>query len=251
MARKLSPLHRGIVDFFREEMIRRYQLGNVRRFEVFTPLTNAQITALRDYFFDEAYVPGEKRHLQDAAIEHMLDVFLSPRRAAPLTPVAWNSLRALGRQAPTAIAAAKKILGLYDRARDVEYRLVEAARRKRYRVRDTRNREKMLRLVLVIPEREIRQLIDNVLRLFHMTANMPMIEAGLHMLGNAAAAMANRPRQYTGEEVEAVRYAFGLAQGILDHVKGFGPEQFDALVEGVLAVELDWYENEILTRAKK
>lgn len=242
MARKLSPLHRGIVDFYRGELRRRYRLGHVRQFEAFDPVEDAQVNDLRDFFFAEVYVPGDRRHEQDAALDLMLGVFLSPLRATPLVPVALQGLRSLGRQAPKAVYAAQRTLVLYERARALELLLLENARRARFRVRDTSDRDRMLRLVATVPEHKVRQIIGDVLKLFETVANLPMMEAGLHMLDGAERSMRAHTRLYSAEEADAIVYVAGLLRGALKHMRSFSPAQLKALSHGILAVEMDWYE---------
>lgn len=247
MARKLSPLHRGVVDFFRGEMMRRYQTEHLRQFSEFDMLSDDKIADMRDFFFSELYVPGDQRHEQDAAIEAMMGVFMSPMRVAPLTPIALQSLRNLGRNAPTAIASARRTLDLYDRARDLEGELVENARQHRVRVRDTKHRDTMLWLVQTIPERKVRQVIKDVTKLFEMAANLPMMRAGLQMLDEVHEAMARRDDKFSEEEIDAVAYAHRLARLGMEHIEEFGQDEIDALIAGILAVETDWYEDVMST----
>jgi hypothetical protein len=238
------------VDFYRGEMRRRYRVGHIRRFREFDPIDDRQVDALREFFFAEVYVPGERRHEQDAALDLMLGVFLSPLRAAPLAPVGLQGLRALGRQAPKAMYAAQRTLVLYERARALELLLLENARRARFRVRDTNDRDRMLRLVATVPEHKVRQIIGDVLKLFETVANLPMMEAGLHMLDGAEQSMRVRTRLYGVEEAGAVAYVAGLLRGALKHLCSFSPAQFKALSRGILAVEMDWYEG-VLALARR
>ena len=242
MARKLSPLHRGVVDFFRGEMLLRYQTKHLRRFAEFERLSDAKIADMRDFFFRELYATGELRHEQDTAIESLMGIFLSPKRVAPLTPVALQSLRNLGRSAPTAIVSARRVLDLYNRARDLENQMVAHARYYRIRVRDTTDRDTMLWLVQTIPEEKVRRVIKDVTRLFEMSANLPMMRAGVQMLVAVQEVMVRKPDKFAGHEIEAVDYATGLAEQAQEQFEEFSQKEIDALVAGILAVETDWYE---------
>jgi hypothetical protein len=235
-------LHRGVVDFYRGEMMLRYRTKHLRKFSEFDMLTEAKIAGMRAFFFGELYATGARRHEQDTAIESMMGLFLSPKRVAPLTPIALQSLRNLGRNAPTAIASARRTLDLYDRARALEFQIVENARQYRVRVSDTKHRDTMLWLVQTIPERDVRQVIKDVTRLFEMTANLPMMHAGLQMLEAVQDVMVRKPEKFAQHEIDAVTYAAGIARLALAQVEDFSQREIDALVAGILAVETQWYE---------
>jgi hypothetical protein len=62
MARDDSPLRDVVLGFYREELRRRYQLINIRRFEEFEDIDDAQISNLRDFFLDQIYPELHKRN---------------------------------------------------------------------------------------------------------------------------------------------------------------------------------------------
>ncbi|MFP4500688.1 MAG: hypothetical protein ACLFTT_06780 [Candidatus Hydrogenedentota bacterium] len=245
-----NPLYPGIVNFYRSEMERRYQLTNVRRFPVWAPLADEDIAQLRNYFLERIYPPAQVRREQDAALEAMHSVFRSSKRLAPLTGAALRSLWRLGRHAPAAVKAAIQTLDAYVEARRFERILLRNAVAANLTVRDTGERETMLRLLRTVPDREVAKLIEDMVGLFRLLANIPMLKAGVRVMDSVMETMRKKEHLYTDLEIHGVSYAIGMVRGGLELVDGhFDETMVEAVVAGIETVEQDWFDNTVAAYA--
>ena len=237
------PLYYGVIDFYRTEMARRYQLGNVRRFEAFAPISDADIGRLREYFLGRIYPPAKVRADQDVALEAMREVFRHPQRLAPLTGAALRSVWRLGRHAPAAITASVRTLEAYVEARYFESILLTNAVKAGVTPEETGDRDLMLRLLRTVPDREVKKLIDDLVGLFRILANIPMLRAGVQVMDNVIATMRKKTSHYSDLEIHGVEFATGMVEGGLELVEGhFDNAMIRSVVKGIENVEADWFD---------
>lgn len=237
------PLYHGIIDFYRLEMERRYQLANVRRFAVFTPIGDEDVHRLRGYFLGRIYPPARVRADQDVALEAMREVFRHPQRLAPLTGAALRSVWRLGRHAPAALTASIRTLEAYVEARHFERILLKNAMRAGIMPRDTEDRDLMLRLLRTVPDAEVKKLIDDLVGLFRILANIPMLRAGVQVMDNVISTMRKKSSHYNELEIHGVEFATGMVEGGLELVEGhFDNAMIKTVVEGIETIEADWFE---------
>jgi hypothetical protein len=237
------PLYHGIIDFYRDEMDRRYQLANVRRFPVFEPIGDEDVHRLRAYFLGRIYPPALVRADQDVALEAMREVFRHPQRLAPLTGAALRSVWRLGRHAPAALTASIRTLEAYVEARHFERILLANAERAGITPANTQDRDLMLRLLRTVPDREVKKLIDDLVGLFRVLANIPMLRAGVQVMENVIATMRHKSGHYNDLEIHGVQFATGMVEGGLELVEGhFDNAMIRTVVEGIETVEADWFD---------
>jgi hypothetical protein len=248
LAKRDETLRLGIIDFYRSEMERRYQLPNLRRFAVWKSISDSDVERLRHYFLARIYPASSVRMEQDRALEAMRAVFRSSRRLAPLTGAALRSLWRLGRHAPAAVTAAIRTLEAYAEARHFERLLLANAEQAGLNEADTQRRDTMLSLLRTVPDREVARLIDDMVGLFRILANIPMLKAGVRVMDSVIEAMRAKAALYSPLEIHGVTYALDMVRGGLELVDGrFGQDEIQTLVAGIETVEDDWFTNVVAT----
>lgn len=241
MARNDTALRHAIIEFYREEMRKRYLLRNIRRFDAFDGVPNEQIHALRDYFMEHIYPPCEDRDRLDDAISRMGDVIKSPRRLRPLVGATLSSVFKLGTSLPTALSAGNSTLDAYLEARKLESFMLEAAKRSGVTEADARDYESMIGILAEVPEKEVMRLIKGIMKLFRALSNTKMLQTAVDFLGRCAEIMTERPELYHESEVEGIRLGRAMVQGGLDLFLDMPPDQFPGIIRGIEEIELDWY----------
>lgn len=241
MAEELSQLEGAIVDFYRSEIRRRYQLKNIRRFKQFETVNDAQVKVLRGYFLEHIYPPSKERPRLDDALLRMGDVIKSPRRLRPLAGAVIASAWRMGASLPSAISAGTSTLDAYFEARRMEAMMLQTAERIGLGPEDGGNREAMIQIIADVPEKEILRLIRDILKLFRALSNTKMLQTAVAFLDRCAAIMTSKPELYLPAEVEGIQLGRKMVQGGLDLFLQLEPKQFPLIISGIEEVELDWY----------
>ena len=234
-------LRHAIIEFYREEMRRRYLIENVRRFDLFQDVPDAQIDQLRRYFLGHIYPPMESRDRLDDALNRMADVIKSPRRLRPLMGAALASMWKLGKALPAALSAGNSTLDAYLHARKLEAVMVKTAEALGLGPEDYGNREKMIRVLADVQERQVMRLIKDIMKLFHALSNTKMLATAIEFLDTCTGIMAEKPELYTQSEIEGIRVGRELIEGGLALFLELKPEQFPRIIAGIEQIELDWY----------
>lgn len=241
MSKDEIDLRHVIIEFYREEMRKRYLVENVRRFDNFQDVPDAQIDQLRRFFLGHIYPPMEDRDRLDDALNRMADVIKSPRRLRPLMATALASMWKLGTALPTALSAGNSTLDAYLHARKLEAVMVKTAEALGIGPEDYGNRERMIRVLGDVEERTVLRLIKDIMKLFHALSNTKMLATAIEFLETCTDIMAQKPELYPQSEIEGIRLGRELIEGGLDLFLELKPEQFPRIIAGIEEIELDWY----------
>jgi len=234
-------LRHAIITFYRGELRRRYQERNLRRFPDFAQISTERVDALREFFLGEIYPPPAQRERLDLAFEHLAGVLHSPRRVRPLMTAAITSAFRMGPRFPAAISAGLATLDAYRETRLLESRMLEEALKSGLSEEDSKQREKMIRLIGAVPEAEVLRLISDILRLFRALSNVKMLETAVHFMEICGHVIDKRQDIYTVEDAEGFRLGVRLVRGGLQLFQDLPAAQFPHIIAGIEAVELDWF----------
>ncbi|MEX2015741.1 MAG: hypothetical protein WD873_03820 [Candidatus Hydrogenedentales bacterium] len=236
-----QDLKNAVVRFYRDELDRRYLLGNVRRFRQFDDVSDAHVEALRSYFLTHIYPPVERREKLDEAINRLGDVLKSPRRLRPLMGAALKSMWRLGPSLRTAVSAGISTLDAYNEARKLERIMTETAAARGVTAADAGDRSRMIAIMCDVPEKDVARLIKDIMKLFHALSNTRMLATAVAFLEQCTQIMVLRPELYPPEEIEGITLGRQLVQGGLDLFLQLDPMLFPKIIEGIEQVEWDWY----------
>ena len=241
MAHTHQDLKNAVIRFYRQELDRRYQIENVRRFENFDRVSDAHVEALRTYFLSHIYPPVERREKLDDAINRLGDVLKSPRRLRPLMGAALKSMWRLGPSLRTAVSAGISTLDAYNEARKLERIMTETAEKQGVTPADEGNRDRMVGIMADVPEKDVARLIKDIMTLFHALSNTKMLATAVEFLEQCTKIMMQRPEMYPPEEIEGITLGRQLVQGGLDLFLQLDPEMFPQIIAGIEQVEWEWY----------
>jgi hypothetical protein len=234
-------LRHAVLRFYREELRDRYQLDNIRRFSSFDEVSDTQIVELRDFFLQQIYPAPEDRERLDAAFDQLSSMLKSPKRMQPLLGSALTSLWRMGAKLPAAISAGRATIDAYVKTRVLENAMIEEALRLGLKPEDYNKRERMIHLLNAVPEDQVLQLIQDILQLFRALSNVEMLKVAVQFMHSCIKVMEKRPDLYTEEDLAGVKLGVELLQQGLTLFLDVKPNHFAMLVEGIEAVELDWY----------
>lgn len=242
MATDESPLREVVLGFYREELQRRYQLINVRRFEEFRTISDAQLTVLRDFFLDQIYPELERRNRLDAAFDQLGAMLTSPKRMSPLLTAALTSLWRMGTKIPAAVSAGRAAIDAYMKTRELEACLIASATKVKLKPKDAHVRAKMVTLIQAVPEKQVLTLISDILDLFHALSNTEILKVAVAFMEQCQVVMEKRTDLYTDEDREGFQLGLELLKGGLGLFTKMKPEELKAIIAGIERIELDWFE---------
>lgn len=230
-----------VLGFYREELRKRYQLINVRRFEEFEDIPDRQIAGLRDFFLDQIYPELHEREKLDAAFDQLGDMLRSPKRMSPLLTAALSSLWRMGTKIPAAVGAGKAAIDAYLETRKLEARLIETAQSLKLRPKDAGDRTKMVTLIQAVPEREVVALINDILALFHSLSNIEILKVAVAFMEQCEVVMKKRTDLYTEADLQGIQIGLDLIRGGLDLFQKLKPGELKLIIAGIECVEMDWF----------
>ena len=237
----MDKLKAGIVEFYRSEMARRYELDNLRRFDNFEDVSDETAAALRSYFMDHIYPPISERRKLDNAVNHLGDMLTSPWKLTPLMGAGLLSLITLGTHLRAAVQAGMATRDAYLEARRLEDALAEAAESRDLSASDTNSRTKMIGLLHELPSGRVEALVRDVARLFRALSDTRMLEIAVSFLDRCAEIMKKRPDLYSSADVAGIRLGRQMLAGGLDLFREIEPALFPKIIRGIEEVERDWY----------
>lgn len=236
-----QKLYDGILEFYRSELRRRYQLENVRRFTDFDEISDRHVEALREYFLGHIYPPVAQRHKLDKAFEHLGLVLRSPRRLRPLITAAITSAFRMGPRLPSAVSAGLATIDAYREARKLEGLLFQNALDLEISAGDLKKRTRMIHLITAVPQEDVLRLVHDLMKLFHGLSNVKMLQTAVHFMEICRDVVEGRPDLYTDEDHDGFALGRAVIQGGLDLFLELKDDDFPRIIRGIEAVELDWY----------
>lgn len=237
-----SPLRRALIDAYRAELRKRYQLKNVRRFDEFDELSDEKVKALRDFFLEHIYPPSKKRELLDDAFDHMGSVITSPRRLKPLMGAVFKSLWTIARMFPSAVKTGVNTLEAYLETRRLEKLMLEYAEEHDYTPEDMKDHDNIVAMVAGLPDGEVMKFLNEVIRLFKSLSNVKLLAAARDIMERSIEVMESRTDIYEENEIAGLQLGYEIISGGVELFSQLEPDEFPLVIKGIETVELDWYE---------
>lgn len=244
-------LEGAIVEFYREEIRKRYQLDRLRQIPEFDAISDEMLNALRDYFLDRLYPTMEVRDEMDEAFNDLGALLRSPGRLTPLIGAAITSMLRLSIHLPAVISTAIATVDALQQTRQLEQELMAVADDIRPELEDVIQNPKkkakyqrtMLRLINAVPETTVRSLIDDVIRLFGSLSDVKMLSAMLSLMDRCLKVMEARSDVYTDKDRESMARGIEVLRGGHDLFAQLKPKQFPQILKGIEHVETEWYDS--------
>jgi hypothetical protein len=237
-----ESLKHAIIDVYREELRARYLLDNVRRFPIFNPLPDSRIDDLREYFLECIYPASPDRDRLDGAYDRMREIIRTPRRLTPLMKMAFKTVWRLGTLFPSAVAAGTHTLETYAEIRRLETKMVEYATRNNLTVERLAERDSVVRMIVSVPESEMVRFRTEALKLFESLSNIKLLSATVEIMDSSRKVMESRPDLYDAEELAGFDLGSDVLRRGLALFQKLKPTEFPLIIEGIKAVEIDWYD---------
>ncbi|MBI1317598.1 MAG: hypothetical protein GC168_01435 [Candidatus Hydrogenedens sp.] len=234
-------LKHAVLAFYRSELQRRYQLKNVRRFDSFSDISDKQITELREFFMEQIYPEPAERDQLDLAFDRLSGMLRSPKRMQPLMGAALASLWRIGHRLPAAISAGRSTIDAYVKTRLLESAMIAEAQRLELTGEELSDRNKMIRLIHAVPEKQVMTLIQDILNLFRALTNVEMLKVAAAFMRQCLEVLEQRRDLYSDEDREGIRLGLALLEQGLELFKDVDKPHFPKLINGIHQVELDWY----------
>jgi hypothetical protein len=235
-------LENAVIEFYREEIRRRYLLDNVRRFQAFDPVPDELIALLRGFFMDSIYPPVELRRQYDDAFAHLSGILHSPRRLKPLIGTALASAWRLGPRLPAAISAGVTTVDSLMKTRQLEAQMLTAAKAMDLSEAEMARRDVMIRIIAAVPEKAVLDLIDDALSYFQAMTNIRMLDAMLDIMERCHGVMTGHPAVYSEEECAGVALGVALVREGIERFRTIDKKLFPAILQGIEETEHDWYD---------
>ncbi|MCC6489718.1 MAG: hypothetical protein IT364_19655 [Candidatus Hydrogenedentes bacterium] len=232
----------AVIDGYREELRGRYALENVRRFSQFDGISDEKLETLRDYLLECVYPAAAERHRLDVAFEHVGQILHSPRQMAPLMKMAVAAAWKLGLGFTSAMAVGTHVIEVHRETRRLEESMCEFARVHQSTPETMARRESIVRMLAQVPEQEMLRFRKDVLKLFESLSNVKLLAAAVSIMENAKNLMESRPDLYGPEEVAGFQLGHDVLRRGLALFQRLRPQEFAALIGGIEAVEIDWYD---------
>lgn len=242
MSRQERSLENAIIESYRRELRRRYQLECVREYAEFDLISDEAVEELREFFLNDVYPPFKRRAEFEAAFEHLSEILHSPRKLTPLTKVAFGSVWRLGTKLPGAVAAAKKTVDGFVRTQEVEDAMVAAAQRLDLRESDFQTARGLEIMMAELPEHLFIDLIFDMLDLLHALSNVDTLSAMVDIMERSFDVMETRPDLYGEGERAGVALGLGVVSEGLHLFRPMSRREKTALIKGIERVELEWFE---------
>jgi len=230
-----------VLNFYRDELRQRYELDNIRRFDVFSSVREDQMVALRDFFLDQIYPPPEHRKELDDAFDRLGEMLRSPKRMQPLVGAALRSMWRMGTRLPAAINAGRSTIDAYSKTRQLEGLMLDEAINQEITPADAKKRARMLKLLHNVPESVVVKLIHDILNLFHALTNVEMLQVAADFMTQCTTVMDERTDLYSDDDRAGIQLGLTLLQEGLNLFKDMEPSIFPQIIHGIQMVEMDWF----------
>lgn len=236
-----TELKHLVLNFYRDELRVRYDLKNIRRFDVFSSVEDEQLIALRDFFLEQIYPPAEHRQELDDAFDKLGEMLRSPKRMQPLVGATIRSMWRMGTKLPSAINAGRSTIDAYSKTRQLEDLMVKEAISQEITPADAKKRARMLKLLKNVPESVVTKLIHDILNLFHALTNVEMLQVAADFMSQCIKVMEDRTDLYDDDDRDGIRLGLTLLNEGLALFKDMDPAIFPQVIHGIQMVEMDWF----------
>ena len=239
-----NALEKAVASFLREALAARYALKNIRRYRAFDDLPDATVTALHDFGLRHIYPDWEGRCFQDQAFDALMALLDTPLRLAPLTAATLKSLVRFGSRLPGAVDAGKRVINAFEATRTLEEQLLAEVRALHPQSLEPGN---MLHCVsagfAAMGRNRYDLFIGNIVSLLNLLAQRSLLETGVSVMGDIAAAMEKRPALYGEIERAGMRYAVQVMSEGMALFDTLDPAAVEDALRAIPEMERDWFDS--------
>lgn len=237
-----DDLRHAVIDAYREQLRGRYTLDNIRRFKSFKKVDDENITALRDFFMDHIYPPSEQRDRLDAASDRVKAMLRSPRRMLPMLGLALGSMRRFGASLPSAASTTRKTMEAFELTRALEGDMMAYCHEQGITPDQLHEGSIMPEVIAHIPKEVVDEFRNDVIALFGAMATATFLEPAIEIMERGIEVMQSKPKVYDKEDLDGFNYGRELLIGCRDLHDQLDPGDVPSILEGIKALELDWYD---------
>jgi len=238
-----TVLINAVIQSYRGDLRKRYSLENIHRFHEFKNISDSIIDDLRNFFLEYLYPEPERRVNLDNAIDRLSGVLSSPRKIRPLIGIAGRSFFKLGTLIPSAIRSGIRALEAYLHTRKMEKMMVRHAKANKTDASVLSDPEEFLRIISLLPEKEIVGFRKVITNLFKSMSNLKVITISIEILEDSKKIMKKRTDIFSRQEIDGLTLGYNMLIGGRDLYLQLKPDQVDMIHRGINSVEYDWYEN--------
>jgi len=251
MGVKKVSLDTAIVEFYREEIRQRYQLERLRQIPEFETVHDSMLDALREFFLDRLYPPASVRDEMDEAFDDLSHLLRSPSRLTPLIGAAIGTMLRLSFHLTAIVSTGIATVDAIRETRHLETSLMKVAKSMHSELDEAlenrkstlKYRHAMLRLIHGVPEKTVRSLIDDVLRLFSALSDVKMLTGMLHLVERCMGVMETRRDLYTDKDRQSLKLCLEVLRGGHSLFMQLKPKDFPKIIKGIERVETSWYDS--------
>ncbi len=230
-----------LIDICRENIRRRYEVEQLRRFAEFSTLTDQTSTMLRDFFLDRLYPPSECRETLDDAFDSAIALARSPAKLLPLTGAVLKSLWRLGSKLPAAMSTGTATLEAYRETRRLESAMQGWLVANSLTAEDMTDDRQFARMIAGVPQGEILKFRRELLRLFGLLGDVALIRTILTVFEQCLHVMRTRPDRYSKAEQTGFMLGCDVLSGGIELFGQLEPAQIPLIICGIDKIEVAWY----------
>ena len=234
-------LKHAVITAFRGQLERRYDLENIRRFEVVDEVPDKSLKALRRFFLTHVYPAAENRDRLDAASDNVIQFFKSPKRLLPMMGIAMTTLLRTGNMLSAASATRTTLEALLE-TRKIEGYCMKWIAKDDANMKGLKKLEGVAGMVCAIPKKEMDRFRNDVLRLFRSLDNVRLLAAGVSIMDRALEIMQGKRDVYSDADIEGFELGRDLLADAHTLYESLDPGDAERVLDCIDAIEVDWYD---------
>lgn len=244
-----QKLKLSLIERYRETIDERYSFDNIKadkKLPIF--FTQSKADELRSFFLQNLYPEAKKREELDAAFARLEGYVNDSAKIWGILGSLTAAIFRFGIQFPKAIKAGIETLHTHTTARNFEQMLLNAALKRKLKPPVTQ--AQLFDCITDIPEKKIKQFIDELGNLFLIITDTKMLEKTIGILEDVAAKMKTHTKTYDESDVHAIMLGVNILKKGNELMKQYSEEEKKAIVDFVAYNELKFV-NAIKAAKKK
>jgi hypothetical protein len=232
-----KKLKLSLIERYRETIDERYSFNNIKN-DTKLPkfFTQAKADELRIFFLQNLYPEPKKREELDAAFARLEGYVNDPAKIWGILGSLTTAIFRFGILFPKAIKAGIETLHTHTTARNFEQMLLDAANKRN--LKPPVSKSQLLECIADIPEKKIKQFIDELGNLFLNITDTKMLEKTISILEDVAENMKHQNKTYDDSDVHAIMLGVNILKKGNELMKQYNEDEKKAIVDFVAYNEL-------------
>jgi hypothetical protein len=243
MARKFKSINEAVIDFLRDELEKRYEYANLKRFAEFKEIDPKIVDAFRTFALRRIYPIGETRTEIDAAFDHLSEILTSPKKIKALgvaiLPIVWK----LGRKLPVALLAGQRTINAFHCASKVEALLVEGVKQAGLDWSKGLDSATVGKALEGLPREPFENLIESLVLLLQSASDRQILDAGFDLLQQIHKVMQSDHANWSEVDLAGVKLALTTLKEARELFPLLTDKDVIRLIRGIEEVEKAWFES--------